>query len=202
MSEDQKTDRTKAMEVTDADLLRRVAAGDGHAFRQLADQHGDRLYRVAFSLVGNAADAEDVVQEALTGAFRGAGKFEGRSSVKSWLTRILMTQAARFWRDRHGKRDDSLDEDRYEGQSGGGAGGGFSGGISGVDAKIDLQASLQKLSPEHREVLVLREIDGMTYEEAAEVLGVPRGTVESRLFRARAELRKRLKGYGAEKDEG
>jgi RNA polymerase sigma-70 factor (ECF subfamily) len=193
MSEELKSDRAKAMEVTDAALLRRVAAGDGHAFRQLADLHGDRLYRLAFSLVGNAADAEDVVQEALTGAFRGAGRFEGRSSVKSWLTRILMTQAARFWRDRHGKRDDSLEEAKHQTAVGGSTG--------AVDAKIDLQACLQTLSAEHREILVLREIDGMSYEEAAEVLGVPRGTVESRLFRARAELRKRLKGYGG-KDEG
>jgi RNA polymerase sigma-70 factor (ECF subfamily) len=194
MNEQRKSDRTT--DVTDADLLRRVALGDGDAFRQLAALHGDRLYRLAFSLVGNASDAEDVVQEALTGAFRGAGRFEGRSTVKSWLTRILMTQAARFWRDRRGKRDDQLQADEHEAMSGG-----LSGGAAAVDAKIDLQACLEKLSPEHREVLVLREIDGMTYEEAAEVLGVPRGTVESRLFRARAELRKKLKGYGSESAE-
>ncbi len=173
----------------DVDLLKRSARGDGLAFHQLVDRHGDRLYRLARSLVGNATDAEDVLQEAFAGAFRGAGKFEGRSSVKSWLTRIVITQAAKFWRTRRGKRDQSIETDV------GVEGAGVTGGIAGVDAKLDLNACLQQLSEEHRQVLVLREIDQMTYEEIADVLGVPRGTVESRLFRARAELKKRLGSY-------
>jgi RNA polymerase sigma-70 factor (ECF subfamily) len=171
----------------DAELLRRTAAGSGQAFNQLVDRHADRLYRVAFSLVGNAADAEDVLQEALAGAFRGAKKFEGRSSVKSWLTRIVVTQAAKFWRSRYGQRDISLEPEVNEPMA--------SGGSLAVDAKLDLNAALMQLSTEHREVLVLREIDGMAYEQMADVLGVPRGTIESRLFRARAELKKKLKGY-------
>jgi len=171
----------------DAKLLKRVADGDAAAFHQLADRHADRLYRLAFSLVGNAADAEDVLQESLAGAFRGAGKFQGRSSVKSWLTRIVVTQAARFWRSRKGKRDVSLEADLPAA--------GDSTASAAVDAKIDLQRSLLQLSEEHRQVLVLREIDGMGYDEIALVLGVPRGTVESRLFRARAELKKKLKDY-------
>jgi RNA polymerase sigma-70 factor (ECF subfamily) len=174
----------------DAELLRRTASGSGQAFHQLVDRHADRLYRVAFSLVGNAADAEDVMQEALAGAFRGAKKFEGRSSVKSWLTRIVVTQAAKFWRSRYGKRDISLEPEVNEPMA--------SGGSLAVDAKLDLNAALMQLSTEHREVLVLREIDGMAYEQMADVLGVPRGTIESRLFRARAELKKKLKGYLAE----
>ena len=70
------------------------------------------------------------------------------------------------------------------------------GTAAGVDARIDLHAALWRLSPEHREILALREFEGMAYEEMAEVLGVPRGTVESRLHRARGELRERLKEYG------
>jgi RNA polymerase sigma-70 factor (ECF subfamily) len=64
-----------------------------------------------------------------------------------------------------------------------------------VDHKIDLAAVLQHLSPPHREVIVLRELQGMTYEEIAQSLGIPRGTVESRLHRARLDLQQRLKGY-------
>jgi RNA polymerase sigma-70 factor (ECF subfamily) len=176
----------------DEDLLRRSAGGDASAFHQLVDSHADRLYRVAMSLVGNAADAEDVLQEALAGAFRGAGKFEARSSVKSWLTRIVVTQAARFWRTRRGKRDKPLDSESAA------AMGADAGAAPAVDAKLDLQQALQQLSEEHRQVLVLREIDGMSYEEIAAVLGVPRGTIESRLFRARGELKKRLKSYLAD----
>jgi RNA polymerase sigma-70 factor (ECF subfamily) len=169
----------------DRELLERTAAGDADAFHRLVDRHADRLYRLATSLVGNAVDAEDVLQEAFAGAFRGAGKFEGRSSVKSWLTRIVVTQAAKFWRSRHGKRDSELQDQAASG----------SGGFGSVDAKLDLQSCLKQLTEEHRQVLVLRELDGMGYEEMAVVLGVPRGTIESRLFRARAELKKRLKGY-------
>jgi RNA polymerase sigma-70 factor, ECF subfamily len=171
----------------DLDLLHRVARGDGDSFHKLVARHADRLYRVAMSLVGNVADAEDVLQEALAGAFRGAGKFEGRSSVKSWLTRIVVTQAAKFWRSKKGKRDQRLEDDVRPAPE--------SGGMASVDAKLDLQKCLQQLSEEHRQVLVLREIDGMGYEEIAQILGVPRGTVESRLFRARAELKKKLTGY-------
>ena len=186
MNADDENSRLKARDA-DAELLRRTALGNGSAFHQLVDKHADRLYRVAYLLVGNAADAEDVLQEALAGAFRSAKKFEGRSSVQSWLTRIVVTQAAKFWRGRYGKRDVSLEADIDQPSK--------SGGTGAVDAKLDLSAALQQLSSEHREVLVLREIDGMAYEEMAEVLGVPRGTIESRLFRARAELKKKLKGY-------
>jgi len=186
MNADEEIGPLKARDA-DAELLRRTASGSGQAFHQLLDQHADRLYRVAFSLVGNAADAEDVLQEALAGAFRSAKKFEGRSSVLSWLTRIVVTEAAKFWRSRHGKRDVPLEVDGDQPSS--------SGGTGAVDARLDLNTALQQLSNEHREVLVLREIDGMAYEEMAEVLGVPRGTIESRLFRARAELKKKLKGY-------
>jgi RNA polymerase sigma-70 factor, ECF subfamily len=190
MNADDETGRSEPRNA-DADLLRRAGAGNGQAFHQLVDKHADRLYRVAMSLVGNVADAEDVLQEALAGAFRSAKKFEGRSSVQSWLTRIVVTQAARFWRSRSGarggKRDVSLEVDVDQPSS--------AGGTAAVDAKLDLNAALLQLSTEHREVLVLREIDGMAYEQMADVLGVPRGTIESRLFRARAELKKKLKGY-------
>jgi RNA polymerase sigma-70 factor (ECF subfamily) len=196
MNVDNETERLTPQSITlqgegdrqvDVELLHRVAKGDAKAFHQLVDRHSDRLYRLAFSLVGNAADAEDVLQEALAGVYRGAGKFEGRSSVQSWLTKIVVTQAAKFWRTRKGKRDRSLEEDVEHPPD--------SGGSASVDAKLDLQSCLQQLSQEHRQVLVLREIDGMGYEEIAQVLNVPRGTVESRLFRARAELKKKLKDY-------
>ena len=169
----------------DDDLLRRSAGGDGRAFGRLVDRHADRLYRLAVSLVGRA-DAEDVVQEALAGAYRGAGAFRGGASVKTWLSRILATQAAKWWRDRKGQRPGVLDDPAADGATG---------GESAVGAKLDLHAALDRLSADHRQVLVLRELDGMTYDEMAAALGVPRGTVESRLHRARGELRKMLSAY-------
>jgi RNA polymerase sigma-70 factor (ECF subfamily) len=170
----------------DLKLLKRAAAGDSGAFHGLVDRHADRLFRLGYSLLGNAADAEDVVQETFSGAWRGSGGFEGRAAVGTWLTRILVTQVAKFHRDR--KRPmQPLDAGR---ECAGGAH-----GASASDARMDLQAALQKICPEHRQVLVLREYEHMSYEEIAQVLDVPRGTVESRLHRARAELREKLKAY-------
>jgi RNA polymerase sigma-70 factor, ECF subfamily len=173
----------------DADLLRKAAAGDGSAFHALLDRHMDRLYRLAVSLIGNAADAEDLLQETFAGAYRGLDRFEGRAAVGTWLTRILVMQVARFRRGRRGKAMDSLETESEAPAIG------RPSGATGVDARIDIQAALLQLSPAHREVLVLREFEQMSYEEIADVLGVPQGTVESRLHRARAELRDKLSAY-------
>jgi len=174
-------------------LLRRAGAGDGRAFHKLVDRHSGRLFGLAYSLLGNSADAEDVVQEAFAGAFKGISGFEGRSSVATWLTRILVLQAAK-WR-----RDQSRPAEKAAGESLAGfpAGGrlGKESGAGAVERRLDLQAALNELSPEHKEVLILREFEGHSYEEIAQLLGVPRGTVESRLHRARGELRTRLKEY-------
>jgi RNA polymerase sigma-70 factor (ECF subfamily) len=173
----------------DAKLLKQAAAGDGQAFHALLDRHMDRLYRLAVSLLGNPADAEDVLQEAFAGAYRGLARFEGRASVGTWLTRILVMQVARFRRDRHRRPMGQLDDEAESAESR------HASGTAAVDARIDLQAALLQLSPMHREVLVLREFEQMSYEEIADVLGVPQGTVESRLHRARAELKQKLSAY-------
>ncbi len=174
---------------SDEELLRRASGGDGRAFRELMDRHADRMFRLAACLVGNSTDAEDVVQESLAGAFRGAGKFKSRASVKTWLTRIVLTQSAICLRDRKRRRlrqNESAEERLVAPER-----------ASGVEAKIDLHAALQRLSAEHREVLVLREFEALSYDEIAGLLEVPAGTVESRLFRARTELRKLLRDYGS-----
>lgn len=169
-------------EADDIELLRRAGGGDSAAFHALVDRHGQRLYRLAVSLIGNAADAEDVLQETFVGAFKGLKSFEGRASVKTWLTRILVNQAARWRRSRRG-RDAGQMPDSAAARTG------------GAESAIDVQAALAQLSSEHREVIVLREFQRMSYEEIADVLDIPRGTVESRLHRARGELREKLKSY-------
>jgi len=170
---------------SDQELLRKSAAGNGAAFHELVDRHADRLFALAMSLLRNTADAEDVLQETLTGAYRGLAKFEERASVKTWLTRILILQVAKWRRDRKGKQTETIESVSPA----------TAGSESATEQRIDLQAAMAKLSPEHQEVLVLREFEQLSYEEIAGVLGVPRGTVESRLFRARAELKVKLKAY-------
>jgi RNA polymerase sigma-70 factor, ECF subfamily len=169
-------------EADDIELLRLAADGDRAAFHALVDRHAQRLYRLAVSLVGNSSDAEDVLQETFIGAFKGLRSFEERSSVKTWLTRILVMQAAQLRRSRKRRMTQPMEDS-------------IPTGAGSPEIGLDVQAAIGKLSPEHREILVLREFEQMSYEEIAQVLGVPRGTVESRLHRARGEMREKLKDY-------
>src|SRR6266404_3674905 len=92
------------LEVTDLELLRSAGNGDERAFHALMDRHMKGLFRTAMALTSNRADAEDVVQETFIGAFRGLRRFDGRSSVKTWLIAILTRQAAKGWhRSRHSR---------------------------------------------------------------------------------------------------
>jgi RNA polymerase sigma-70 factor (ECF subfamily) len=199
------------LEASEEDLVRSAAGGDDGAFHALVDRHAAAMFRVATGLTRNRADAEDLVQETLVGAYRGLKHFAGRSSVKTWLLQILTRQAAKAWhRNRHARRTLSLsgggsdDKDAGAGAAtiaesaavsrAGGGGVGESGPAAAVEKRLDVMDVLRKLSPPHREILVLREMRQLSYEEIAEVLGVPRGTVESRLSRARAEFRQRYEG--------
>ncbi len=170
------------------ELVRRIGRGDAAAYRVLVEREARYLFGIAHGLAGNAADAEDLVQETFAGVVK--SRFRGKSSLRTWLVRILVNRAGMLRRSRWRRRELS---------------GGFDGELNpaaltrpatgDADARLDLSIMLQSLSPEHRAVIVLRELQGMSYEEMAESLGVPRGTVESRLHRAREELRKRYKGY-------
>ncbi len=171
---------------SDDDLLQRTHDGDQTAFRELVARHGAYLFGIARALSRQAADAEDLVQEAFIGAI--ASKFRGECAVRTWLVRILVKRAAMLrrskWRMIFAWQSDSgAIEPAVESP------------MSASDARMDLARMLESLSPEHREVVVLRELEGMTYEAMAAELGVPRGTVESRLHRAREQLRERFRGY-------
>ncbi|MGD2174592.1 MAG: RNA polymerase sigma factor [Candidatus Brocadiaceae bacterium] len=179
---------------TDEELLAAARTGDEDAFHGLIERHAERLFRLAFRLVSNTSDAEDVVQETFVGAFEGMGAFEGRSTVRTWLIRILVRQAARCHRRRSRRKAVSLED--------AGAAGGRElrdasrGDIAGeARRRMDVSEALRMLSPKHREVVVLREYEGMSYAEMAETLNVPQGTVESRLYRARQELKALLRDY-------
>ena len=183
------------LQPSDLELIQQAGNGDAAAFHALADRHAAELFRLALSLSATRADAEDVVQETLLGAFRGMRKFDGRASVKTWLKRILVRQAARAWnKSRASRRAVALEAvDAEPRPSGASIREGMATG--GVDRKIDIAAVLRTLPREFREILVLREFEQMSYAEIAETLGVPQGTVESRLHRARAELKLKLVSY-------
>lgn len=183
--------------MTDAELLRLGGRGDAAAQRELVDRHARYLFGVAHALAGNAADAEDLVQETFLGALK--TRFRGEASMRTWLVRILMRRAGMLRRSRKHEIGnvpleavgDNAAKD-ISGAAGGASVGLGAAGLSATEARLDLTAMLATLSPEHRQVIILRELQQLSYEEIAMTLGVPRGTVESRLHRAREELRKRF----------
>jgi len=169
-----------------ADIVQRIQKGDTSAFHELVERYAQYLYGVARSLVGNPADAEDVLQETYTGALKGCRSFRGNSSVKTWLTQILVRQAAGYYRKKARRKVVPIDVDIEENR--------LQHTVSS-DSRMDVSEAIDALSPNHREVIIFREIKGMSYDQIAEVLDIPRGTVESRLFRARGELKNLLKEY-------
>lgn len=182
------------MEVSDQELIRSAVAGDDSAFHTLVDRHAPVLFRAALSLSRNRADAEDLLQETFIAAHRGLKQFEGRSSVRTWLQTILTRKSYKArHRSRHQRATLSIDAMDSAPLPAAADGGMLRGSSSGaVDQRIDVMQVLQTLSDPHRQVLVLREIQGLSYEEIAAALGVPRGTAESRLYRARAEFREKF----------
>ena len=167
----------------DVELLRRIGAGDQGAFRLLVDRHARYLTGIAFTLTGNAADAEDLVQETFAAVL--TSRFRGEAAARTWLVNILVRRAAMLRRSRKRERGTPL----------GGPEPSAGPEVTGTDAKLDLARMLERLSPDQRQVIVLRELQGLSYEKMAEVLRVPRGTVESRLHRARAALKELLGAY-------
>ena len=191
------------MPTSEDELLPRLRRGDAEAFRLLVDRYGDDLFRLACSSLGSEADAYDLVQETLVGAFRGIARFDGRSSLRTWLLRILFNQASKARRSKRLRQAVPLHS--VDGSAGAPSGADADRTLvqappqPAVDAKIDVTEMLQTLSAEHRQVLVLREIQRLSYGEIAETLGVPVGTVESRLYRARQDLLRKFPGM---RDEG
>lgn len=175
--------------------VRKARSGDDSAFDELVRYFEAELRGVALFLTGQSSDAEDIVQETFIAAYEGLGRFEGKASFKTWLSRILFLRAAKHHRSQRVRRlahPIRLSEASRERLSGAVTG---TGSAEALEIKQDVLDALQTLQPDHREVLILRELQGLSYREIAEVLGIADGTVESRLFRARAELKERLKEY-------
>jgi RNA polymerase sigma-70 factor, ECF subfamily len=179
---------------TDRDLLDKIAAGDRLAMRTLFTRHNVRVFRFVLRLTGDTTKAEDIVTEVFFNVWRHAGRFEGRSQVSTWILAIARHKAITALRR---PRDEMLDEDVAE---------------TIVDPADDPQvvlekkdtgdlllACLKKLSPEHREIIDLVYYHGKSVDEAAEVVGVPRNTVKTRMFYARKRMSELLERAGGRK---
>ncbi len=185
----------------DALLIEAILAGDTAAFGQLVEHYQDRLYNSLVRVLGSVEDARDVVQDAFVQAFVKLETFRGSSAFYTWLYRIAFNLAMSHHRRR--RPTSSLDtakaacgsepaddapapEDRLAQQE-----------------RVEMvHAALATLSFEHRQILVLRELEGCRYDQIADILELPVGTVRSRLFRARLELRDQLAPLLSEEEIG
>ena len=175
----------------DRRLIAEAVAGRRDAFGELVTRYQARLYNAALRVVGHPDDAADVVQEAFLNAFQALPAFKGDSEFFTWLYRIAFNAAVSQKRKKRpaasldtGGPDSARPEpaDPSEVARPGAA-------LERTEDERQLYAALARLSDEHRAVLLMKDIDGLKYEEIAAVLGVPVGTVRSRLHRARLELR-------------
>lgn len=186
-------------------LIARLQAGSEAAFNQLVERYHATIYNVAFSMAGStagsmadrAADAADITQEVFLKVFRGVHGFRGGSSLKTWLYRIAVREALnhRRWRWRHQREQSSLEDESCAVP--------LSGRLANHDASpFDetaqherqqmVRRALTLVPPVFRSAVILRDLEGLSYEEVAEILEVSVGTVKSRILRGRRALREIL----------
>lgn len=184
--------------VDDRDLVEAARRGDREAFRTLFERYHRRAYALAFGVVRHPDDALDVVQDAFIKAHKYLDKFEGNSSFYTWLYRIVMNLAIDHIRKHRRVRPVELDEQRLADD---GADEGLLPKLLGsnpgralMDKEIRgrIDAALGELSENHRAVLVMRELEGLSYEEMAQAMGCSKGTIMSRLFHARKNMQRQL----------
>ncbi len=168
--------------------------GDRRALDTLLRRHADALHGLCRRITGNDADAADATQEALLAIVRGLGRFDGRSAFSTWAYRVA-TNACLDELRRRRRRPEPTDDERLDVlRSGGVATDDRS--VDSVGDRIDIDAALSELSPEFRAAVVLRDLLGLEYAEISEVLGIPAGTVRSRIARGRGALADRLRADG------
>lgn len=176
-------------------LVQRARSGDRDAFAALLERYEKQVYHQALRMVANPEDAADITQEAFLKAWQGLPSFQGDSSFSTWLYRLTDNAAIDLLRREKKRRGDaSLDDEEYQWDST------LADPNSTPERKLEQQElrravaeGLNKLSEEHRRVLVLREINGLSYEEIASILELTAGTVKSRIARARIALARLLK---------
>jgi len=178
--------------MTEKELVRAAAGGDESAFSELVRIYENKAYHLALRMVSNPEDAYDVAQDAFLSAWRGLPSFRGESGFSTWLYRLVSNAAIdHLRRTKHQRGNVSLDDEELNldapddsptPQE----------AAEEKDLKEAVAAGLRELSDDHRTVLVMREVQELSYEEIAESLQLDLGTVKSRISRARTHLRKIL----------
>jgi RNA polymerase sigma-70 factor, ECF subfamily len=179
-------------------LVQQCAAGDEEACARLVTDHQRMVYQLALHLLGDTQEALDLSQEVFLRVFRTLSQFRGQSALKTWIYRIVVTQASnrqRWWRRRFRAQQVALEEHvAAHGEIPESRGSAMPDRLlQQAETARRVWSALDQLPFEQRAAIVLREIDGLGYEEIADALGVAVGTVKSRLARARLTLRGALK---------
>jgi RNA polymerase sigma-70 factor (ECF subfamily) len=194
--------RVHRMEADDLSLVSKAKAGDGDAFRTLVVRYQRKVYALALGVVKDPDLAWDVAQEAFVRVHRHLAEFEAKSSFSTWLYRIATHLAIDAVRRERRSQKDEVDEVNEAHLAEGGEG--ILATALGNDPRENvlrrelarkIQDALATLPEKHRTILVLREVEGLSYEELAERLGIHKGTVMSRLFHARKKMQAALRRY-------
>jgi RNA polymerase sigma-70 factor (ECF subfamily) len=173
-------------------LLARLRSGDGGAFEELVTTYQHRLFGVALRMLGNRAEAEEIAQETFLRAHRALGEFRGEARLGTWLyaiaSRLCLNRLASGAR-RHERLDETALLQRAA------EGGDAAAALERTELQAALQEAVAALPEERRIVVILRDLEGLAYEEIAEVLGLPLNTVRTRLHRARGDLKAKLERW-------
>lgn len=187
-------------ELADEVLVARTREGDQAAFRKLVERYQRRVYQLAFGILKDHEEAMDVVQDAFWKAHRNLPGFKGDSAFYTWVYRITYNLAIDALRkagrgEKVEVEENTLTDEGDQGEAYGAGPANPQKAMLRGELGGHLQRALATLSENHRAILILREVDGLSYEELSETLNIPKGTVMSRLFHARHKMQEALRGY-------
>ncbi len=200
--------RVAGMATPDDALIQRCRAGDETAFEELVAAYHRRIWNIAYQMVGDSDDADDITQEAFVRVYRAIGRFREESSLATWVYRITVNLSTDFLRRRRRHEAVSLEQvdadshsARHDPVAAGSPAGTHNPSASPLreaetaELRAKLKEAILSLPDHYRSVVILRDVEGLSYREIASVLGCPEGTVMSRLFYAKRSLREKLRGY-------
>jgi RNA polymerase sigma-70 factor (ECF subfamily) len=194
-------DRPAQVNAQEALFVSRLQANEDAAYDELVRTYSATIYHVAFRMLGDPGEASDVVQEIFLKVFRNIGGFKAEAALKTWIFRIAFSEILnrlRWWKRRYRYATVSLDEKpngKPTSDTVAHSGPTPEEMLQSKEREAAIQQALRKLSHEHRSIIVLRDIEGFSYNEISDVLGISMGTVKSRIARARADLKKSLIRY-------
>lgn len=196
-----RTGEAEYRRLSDEDLVRLCRGGEGAAFNELVIRHQDKIYNIVYRFCGNREDAGDITQRAFLNAFRKIAEFKGDAAFSTWLYRIAFNQAITFRREQRRRErplspaeerpaPEAVDPHRP------------TEGLELEETRRKVQEVLDAMDAADRQVILLKDLQGCSYDEIASILRIPKGTVRSRLHRARGDLKARLKEFIGTLSEG